>query len=194
MRKVTPWVTSQAMTVMTEMLTDRGYTEIEQFGCHETFLQGGLLLTGTAPDDTDIPLCDVISIPEKIGVKLLRGVEETYSTRKVIIVTMHKPTPPCMKQLTTMRAWCGIFEISSILRNITHHALVPKHSHIQGEELETELKRWRVREMKCLPVLLSTDPVARYLGVHSGDVVKVTGSEGTQVGSAERFLCVKDPL
>lgn len=192
MRKVTPWVTTQATTVLTEMLRDRGYTEVEQFGCHETFLQGGSLLRGTS--QCGMCKCDVISIPEKIGVKVLRGVEEAYGNTKVIIVTMHKPTPPCLKQLLTMRAWCCIFEASSILRNITHHELVPRHRQIQGVELEDELKRWRVRDLKCLPVLLSTDPLARYLGLQPGNVVKVTGPEGTQVGSAERFLFVKDPL
>ncbi|MEM2977710.1 MAG: DNA-directed RNA polymerase subunit H [Candidatus Hadarchaeales archaeon] len=52
------------------------------------------------------------------------------------------------------------------------HALVPEHRVLSKEEGEEVLKRYRVRPHQ-LPLLKSSDPVARVIGAKPGDIVEI---------------------
>lgn len=185
MRVLTEWVTTQVTNVVEQMLTDRGYSSIELLGGHETFSKGGLVMRASLPR-----VCEVICVPEKIGVKTLRSIEEEYDERIVIVITLHKPTPPCLRQLAQLGSWCSVYDIGFLVRNVTRHHLVPKHEIVAKEEIAEMCKRWRITNLRRLPVILDSDPVVRYLGGVSGDVIKVSGSEGTQVGGGLRYCLV----
>ncbi len=61
-----------------------------------------------------------------------------------------------------------IFLQDSLVFNITHHVLVPKHS-VMNEEEEKELN-FNKNE---LPRILKTDPVAKYYGMKTGQICKI---------------------
>ena len=65
-----------------------------------------------------------------------------------------------------------IFTIGELVVNITEHELVPKHLLLSPEDKDLLLKRYKIKEHQ-LPKILITDPVARYLGLKRGDVVKI---------------------
>ena len=65
-----------------------------------------------------------------------------------------------------------IFTLGELVVNITEHELVPKHLLLSPVEKEMLLKRYKIKEHQ-LPKILVTDPVARYLGLKRGDVVKI---------------------
>lgn len=65
-----------------------------------------------------------------------------------------------------------IFQVSELVVNITEHELVPQHILLSKEDKDKLLKRYKIKENQ-LPKILVTDPVARYLGLKRGDVVKI---------------------
>ena len=70
------------------------------------------------------------------------------------------------------------FNISELMVNITEHAYVPKHILLTEEQKKDLMKRYRIKENQ-LPKILRTDPVAKYLGLKRGDVVKIIRSSET---------------
>ena len=59
-----------------------------------------------------------------------------------------------------------------LLVNITRHELVPKHMILCDAEKAELLKRYRARESQ-LPKIQCEDAIARYFGVHKGQVMKI---------------------
>ena len=64
------------------------------------------------------------------------------------------------------------FKISELMVNITEHSYVPKHILLNDEEKNILLKRYKIKENQ-LPKILTSDPVAKYLGLRKGNVVKI---------------------
>ena len=64
------------------------------------------------------------------------------------------------------------FEMNDLLINNTKHELVPKHILCTQKEKQIVMKKYRVKESQ-LPKLLASDPMARYLGLKKGDLVKI---------------------
>jgi len=71
-----------------------------------------------------------------------------------------------------------IFEDKELIVNITEHELVPKHIILSDEEKQTLLKKYRLKESQ-LPKILTSDPVARFLGLVKGQVVKIIRASET---------------
>ncbi|KAF5659251.1 DNA-directed rna polymerase iii subunit rpabc1 [Fusarium heterosporum] len=111
---------------------------------------------------------------------------------KTGIMVTHVPlSPAARKSLASVESLAKIecFLEDDLLVNITHHELVPKHVLLSREEKTALLKRYRLKETQ-LPRLLQKDPVARYLGLKRGQVVKIIRNSETAGRYASYRLCV----
>jgi DNA-directed RNA polymerase subunit H (RpoH/RPB5) len=65
-----------------------------------------------------------------------------------------------------------IFKIADLKINIVEHILVPKHTVLTQEEGKAVLQNYNARK-KDMPLILSTDPIARYYGMKQDDICKI---------------------
>ena len=115
------------------------------------------------------------------------GVKDTHTTyvftnmsklniKRSILVSNKKILTSAEKQIsyleTNNEIYIEYFKMTDLLINITHHELVPKHIKCSLKDKEIVMKKYRVKESQ-LPKILSTDPMARYLGVKKKDLVKI---------------------
>lgn len=99
-------------------------------------------------------------------------------------------TPSATKAIAAAEpATIEIFQESDVIVNITHHELVPKHIRLSNEEKKDLLTRYRLKESQ-LPRIQSEDPVARYLGLKRGQVVKIIRRSETSGRYASYRICL----
>ena len=68
-----------------------------------------------------------------------------------------------------------IFVIKELLFNISKHTLVPKHDVIKDQtEISKLVEHFNLKNKLQFPIILKTDPMAKYLNIQSGELVKVT--------------------
>ena len=67
-----------------------------------------------------------------------------------------------------------IFMMKELQYNISRHILVPKHEIVEDEkEIDAILETYQLKKNQ-LPIILKTDPMARYMDMKAGDVMKIT--------------------
>jgi DNA-directed RNA polymerase I, II, and III subunit RPABC1 len=91
-----------------------------------------------------------------------------------IIIISGQLSPQAKQKLEDINVELQVecFNISELMVNITEHEYVPKHLLLTPDEKKQLLKRYKIKENQ-LPKILKTDPVAKYLGLKKGDVVKI---------------------
>lgn len=130
------------------------------------------------PPAPDIGTIWVEFLPDlSVGIKQMRTFAQTLSSSNFhtgILVTAVSITPAALKIIPAVAATTRIecFLETDLLVNITHHELVPKHVLLSREERGKLLDRYRLKDTQ-LPRIQVHDPVARYLGLRRGQVVKI---------------------
>lgn len=77
-----------------------------------------------------------------------------------------------------------MFSLHQLEINISRHRLVPKHELVPKGEVESLREQLCISSLHQLPLIESSDPMAKYVRARPGDVVKVTRVSptcGTQV-------------
>ena len=72
-----------------------------------------------------------------------------------------------------------IFSIDNLLRNITKHELVPKMRIVSVEEKKQIKEKYDVENMNNMPIILKSDPVAKFYGVRTGDLCEIIRTSET---------------
>lgn len=149
-------------------------------------------LDGNAPD---IGTIWVEFLPDSnVGIKQMRAFAQYLSSHSFhtgILVTNVNITPAALKIIPAVASETRIecFVEQDLLVNITHHELVPKHVLLSKEERAALLARYRLKDTQ-LPRIQLGDPVARYLGLRRGQVVKIIRKSETAGRYASYRLCV----
>ncbi|KAL4934289.1 DNA-directed RNA polymerase core subunit RPB5 [Aspergillus undulatus] len=111
-----------------------------------------------------------------IGAKQVRTFNHTVDEGNFhtgIFITKTPISPSAVRMLAGIPGRiCEHFQEQDLLVNITRHELVPKHVLLSPEEKSRLLQRYRLKESQ-LPRIQVSDPVARYLGLRRGQVVKI---------------------
>ena len=110
-----------------------------------------------------------------IGIKHLRAFATFLHERHFysgIYVAGAPVTTSALKQSANLPITIEVFQEQDLLVNITKHELVPKHILLSPEEKKALLERYRLKETQ-LPRIRVEDPVAKYLGLRRGQVVKI---------------------
>ena len=113
----------------------------------------------------------------KINTDAIKNFFEIMSGFKVnsgIIIISGKLSQQAKQKISEINTQIQVevFTLGELVVNITEHELVPKHILLSPEEKKQLLVRYRIKPSQ-LPKILITDPVARYLGLKRGDVVKI---------------------
>jgi DNA-directed RNA polymerase I, II, and III subunit RPABC1 len=68
-----------------------------------------------------------------------------------------------------------VFLMKELLFNISKHNLVPKHEVIDDkEQIDNLVNTYNLKSKLQFPIILKSDPMARYLNIQSGQLVKIT--------------------
>lgn len=93
----------------------------------------------------------------------------------IILVVYNKPTTAAHKSIADLKRDIQIFTLNELQYNVTEHELVPRHVAIRSEtEIKDILRRYQLPDRYKLPLIPSNDPVARYLALRPGQVVRIS--------------------
>lgn len=114
----------------------------------------------------------------KVGVKAVKAALSNMSEQgiKRAILIVETPLTPFARNAVAEAPSHGYkletFKEVELLVNITLHDLVPKHQLLSREEKAALLSRYKVKESQ-LPRIQMNDPVARYMGLEKGQVIRI---------------------
>lgn len=101
--------------------------------------------------------------------------EDEKPYKLYILVIQESITQYNMKSISASSVNIEIHPINRLQFNITKHILVPKHEVIKDkDEIDNVLKMYRLETKSKLPIILKSDPVAKYFGLKPGEIVKIT--------------------
>lgn len=127
--------------------------------------------------------------------KLLAPIEKAADgdgeqIQEVIVVTREKVTSASRRGLDdTVRRHVQFFCLNELQFNISRHVLVPRHEPVHDEaEVERIVARYRVRSRHQFPIIACSDPMARYLALRPGQLVRIVRFSPS-VGTYSAYRC-----
>jgi len=158
-------------TIM-EMLTDRG-TDVS-------------LLEGTDPDELERKMrgSPIFSVPVNESMHVIYYMHTKFKINDIrkslvddkltIVVFKEKINNLNKRNLREQMPNIEIFNIKELLFNVSHHSYVPKHEIVKdAEEIDGIMNTYNIRHRSMFPVIMRTDPMARYLNLGQGDIVRI---------------------
>lgn len=105
-----------------------------------------------------------------------------YNNKKNVIIIFNNDTvsTPIAQQLgrydkMLQKKGGGLqyFQVKNLLFNPTRHMLVPKHIKLTNEEVTEMMEKYLIKGKIQMPYIMHGDPIAKWLGLKQGDVVKI---------------------
>jgi len=154
------WVET-AMTTAVQMFKQRGYA-IKQ--------RDKRFLRATKEDDVHVEL--YILDNTKLNVDVIKQYYSLLQSRKIqhgILVHQMSITSTVKQLLANMSTHIELFSIDELQYNVTKHRLVPDHSRVRRSK----------KNVDNYPIIKKTDPVCRFLGFATGDILLIKRRNGT---------------
>jgi DNA-directed RNA polymerase I, II, and III subunit RPABC1 len=139
------------------------------------------------PNDTDQTNIGISPIREFVNT-----METNHCTRAILVVydSLTAPAVLMLKDLELTGVFISFFAEQELLYDIYEHARVPRHVLLTPGEKQTLLHDMKVVE-DLLPKIQKIDPMARYMGLEVGDVVRIERYSAT-TGSGVYYRVVVD--
>lgn len=110
-------------------------------------------------------------------------------THNIILVLQNRLQSKEIKKLEKLKLNMQIFMLRELQYNITKHYLVPKHELIKNpDDVKKVLEDFSLHSISQLPLILQTDPMAKWLYAQPGDVIKIT-RPSESAGSYTIYRC-----
>lgn len=185
---------SRAIAVVKEMLTDRG------IGLGELAAVGDREIEALATSVEFFYLSaedrDVVVVTRALKTQDLQKAAATLDEerrKRAIVVVKDRPVlfhRKCVE--SSYGPLAEIFHLAELQYNVSRHELVPAHVRLEDAQVKAVLKTYMLNDKRSLPTLLSTDPVAKYMGLRAGDVVEITRPSPTAGDTKFWRHCVAD--
>lgn len=176
------------------MLSDRGYCVPEDFNVSnvqefrekklpEQSSKETLEFQVTKLVDPEEKLLVVFPSEPKIKVPYIAQTAQRMLREEIqrsLIVANGTLTPTAKQAISDLATHFVLefFEEKELLVNITEHELVPRHLVMNDHDKALLLNRYKLKESQ-LPKIQVSDPIARYLGLKPGQVVKIIRNSET---------------
>lgn len=107
---------------------------------------------------------------------------EKYNNKKNIIIILNNDTisVPILSQINKydkiiqkLGGMLQYFQLKQLMFNPTKHELVPKHTKLNTIEITEIMSKYMIKSKLSMPIILHNDPVAKWLGLKQGDIVKI---------------------
>lgn len=169
---------NRVLGTVEEMLVDRKHTGI-QIDPYETNMSQ-IFKHSASTDLLDIHI--IFNLNNKFKTqdmkKILTSIKSVKSESKtthIIIVLKDKPSSQnSISNNISDNISFEVFKLAELMINISKHEKVPKHEIISNDDIIKIMKLYHLKSINQLPLILTSDPMARYLGLKSGQVVKIT--------------------
>jgi DNA-directed RNA polymerase subunit H (RpoH/RPB5) len=112
----------------------------------------------------------------------------------IVLIISSVPSGASRKSLEAAAAAAGcrieFFTLREMQYNVTRHECVPRHSLMTPAEEEEAMRRYRLSSRFQFHIILTSDPVARYLGLKHGNIVKIERYSPT-AGTSVNYRCCR---
>jgi len=180
----------KSLKTIQEMMFDRGFIdwsqEIQKINLQEikaTIMQKHIFNIDVS-DSKATKLRILYALQPKFKIsEIKKYLDDNFEL--TLIILREKISTTNMKSIDEIRKISSdiqVFQIKELQFNITHHYLVPKHELIgwdKEDEIEKIVTQYQLKNRYQLPIILKSDPVARYLNAKSGNIIRVTRSSPT---------------
>lgn len=127
--------------------------------------------------------------------KSVDEIKKEYGKLKMILILNDYPSSITYQalqkkelELAAEEGFIQIFLMQELMYNPTKHELVPKHEKMNNEDVKKLMENLKLKAKTQLPFIQKTDVIARWLGIQSGDVVKITRYSPTS-GKSYYYRC-----
>ncbi len=166
----------RSFATISDMLRDRG-EDVESL---QSLAPADVLAlaAGRSVFHVDIPSCGVrviYNMNARFKLASVRKLLDEDGPRVYILVCKDKPVASAVKGVAELQKDVQLFDLRELQFNVSRHVMVPLHEPVREEAAIAEVvARYSLKARQQLPLILSTDPMARYLALKPGQLVRIT--------------------
>jgi len=175
-----------------DMLKDRG-DNIDMFEENESIINRDEFYNDKSPIEFQTSNTTIIfALTKKLRASILSEFKlfednfdkfiEKYNNTKNIIIILNNDniSVPVLshinkydKIIQKLGGMLQYFQLKNLMFNPTKHELVPKHTKLSNTEVTEIMTKYMIKSKLSMPIILHNDPIAKWLGLKQGDIVKI---------------------
>lgn len=179
----------KAVTILSEMLDDRGYDVSFFTDKNQDEIQAILsseqehtfkFKKKDSSDKDILHLCfNCVTKVTKKEFQYSKEIQESSDNDSFQFIFLGKPPTSIVKIFLSLqqqfpKKLIQYLSVPELQFNISKHNLVPKHEKVDEDLVQDILDSYYIKSRSQLPHILRDDPMAKYLGLVVGDIVKIT--------------------